>query len=141
MVGVGLRSNVQACKQLMAEDLLGTRWAAAALGVARALGRRRRWGGNVNACGEGPAHIAGLAANRTQTGRRRFAVVRDDFDKNQDRMHLDCVFSLLSDSCCLMLEDIMGDKSPKRRLVSCLGVRAGGHAALLVHAGGSPCLP
>ena len=25
MVGVGLRSNVEACKQLMAEDLLGTR--------------------------------------------------------------------------------------------------------------------
>ena len=57
--------------------------------------------------------------------RRRFAVVRDDFDKNQDRMHLDCVFSLLSDSCCLMLEDIMGEKSPKRRLVGGLAWGAG----------------
>jgi arginine deiminase len=32
-------------------------------------------------------------------------------------MHLDCVFSVVSDSCCIMLEDIMGDKSPLRRLV------------------------
>ena len=32
-------------------------------------------------------------------------------------MHLDCVFSILSDTCCIMLEDIMGMDSPKRRLV------------------------
>ena len=32
-------------------------------------------------------------------------------------MHLDCVFSTLSDNCCIMLEDIMGEDSPKRRLV------------------------
>uniref|UniRef100_A0A7S0UQV8 Arginine deiminase n=1 Tax=Polytomella parva TaxID=51329 RepID=A0A7S0UQV8_9CHLO len=50
-------------------------------------------------------------------GSRRFGVVRDDFDQNQDRMHLDCVFSLLSDNCCIMLADIMGEDSPKRRLV------------------------
>lgn len=48
---------------------------------------------------------------------RRLAVVRDDFDKHQDRMHLDCVFSILGDSCCIMLEDIMGEASPTRRLV------------------------
>ena len=47
----------------------------------------------------------------------RFAVVRDDFDRNQDRMHLDCVFSIISDNCCIMLEDIMGIASPTRRLV------------------------
>ena len=35
----------------------------------------------------------------------------------QDRMHLDCVFSILGDDCCIMLEDIMGDGSPTRRLV------------------------
>jgi hypothetical protein len=35
----------------------------------------------------------------------------------QDRMHLDCVFSILSDTCCIMLETIMGDASPMRRLV------------------------
>lgn len=72
MAGIGLRSNLAACRQLMDEDLLGT---------------------------------------------RRFAVVRDDFDQHQDRMHLDCVFSVLSDSCCIMLENIMGEASPTRRLV------------------------
>ncbi|GIL80090.1 hypothetical protein Vretimale_12910 [Volvox reticuliferus] len=72
MAGIGLRSNIEACKQLMDEDLLGT---------------------------------------------RRFAVVRDEFDQHQDRMHLDCVFSVLSDHCCIMLADIMGEASPTRRLV------------------------
>ncbi len=32
-------------------------------------------------------------------------------------MHLDCVFSVLGDGCCLMLKDIMGEESPMRRLV------------------------
>jgi arginine deiminase len=32
-------------------------------------------------------------------------------------MHLDCVFSILSDDCCIMLEDIIGEASPTRRLV------------------------
>ena len=50
-------------------------------------------------------------------GCRRLAVVRDDFEQHQDRMHLDCVFSILSDTCCLMLEDMMGEGSPTRRLV------------------------
>ncbi|KIZ04019.1 Amidinotransferase family protein [Monoraphidium neglectum] len=72
MVGVGLRSNVEAAQQLMERDLLGT---------------------------------------------RRLAVVRDDYDRHQDRMHLDCVFSALGGSCCLMLEEIMGESSPMRRLV------------------------
>jgi hypothetical protein len=35
----------------------------------------------------------------------------------QDRMHLDCVFSVLGEGCCIMLETIMGDASPTRRLV------------------------
>jgi hypothetical protein len=59
MVGIGLRSNLEACQQLMQRDLLGT---------------------------------------------RRFAVVRDDFDRHQDRMHLDCVFSVLGGDVCIMLE-------------------------------------
>eukprot|EP00899_Mesostigma_viride_P029157 jgi/Mesvir1/9426/Mv02169-RA.1 len=50
-------------------------------------------------------------------GTRRVAVVKDDFDKSQDRMHLDCVFSILSEDCVLMLEDMMGADSPKRRMV------------------------
>jgi len=35
----------------------------------------------------------------------------------QDRMHLDCVFSILGDDVCLMLEEMMGEDSPTRRLV------------------------
>ncbi len=35
----------------------------------------------------------------------------------QDRMHLDCVFSILGDDTCLMLEEMMGADSPTRRLV------------------------
>jgi arginine deiminase len=72
LLGIGLRSNYEAAKQLMDEDLLGT---------------------------------------------TRFAVVRDDFEQSQDRMHLDCVFSILTHDCCLMLEDMMGEESPTRRLV------------------------
>ena len=50
-------------------------------------------------------------------GTKRVAIVKDLFDKNQDRMHLDCVFSILSENCVLMLEDMMGKESPTRRLV------------------------
>ena len=32
-------------------------------------------------------------------------------------MHLDCVFSILGDDCCLMLDEMMGPESPTRRLV------------------------
>lgn len=72
MLGVGLRSNAEAAKQLMDRDLLGT---------------------------------------------RRFAVVRDDFERHQDRMHLDCVFAVVSDRCCIMLDEMMGEQSPTRRMV------------------------
>lgn len=72
LLGIGLRSNFEACRQLMDHDLLGT---------------------------------------------RRFAVVRDDFEQHQDRMHLDCVFAVISDSVCIMLEEMMGPESPTRRLV------------------------
>jgi arginine deiminase len=72
LLGVGLRSNYDAAKQLMDKDLLGT---------------------------------------------TRFAVVRDEFEQHQDRMHLDCVFSILTHDCCLMLEDMMGEHSKTKRLV------------------------
>ena len=32
-------------------------------------------------------------------------------------MHLDCVFSILGDDCCLMMEEMMGEDSPTKRLV------------------------
>lgn len=72
LLGVGLRSNYAAAKQLMEKNLLGT---------------------------------------------TRFAVVRDDHEQHQDRMHLDCVFSILSNDSCLMLDEMMGEDSKTRRLV------------------------
>ncbi|DBB16407.1 TPA: hypothetical protein ACH3X3_014694 [Trebouxia sp. C0006] len=72
LVGVGLRSNQEACDQLMQRNWLGT---------------------------------------------DRLAVVRDDFEQHQDRMHLDCVFSILGDKCCIMLEEMLGAESKTRRLV------------------------
>lgn len=50
-------------------------------------------------------------------GTRRVAVVRDDYERRQERMHLDTVFNLLSSDCVLMLREMMGDDSPTRRLV------------------------
>lgn len=50
-------------------------------------------------------------------GTRRVAVVRDIFDRNQDRMHLDCVFNILSFDCCIALETLLGPTNPRRRLV------------------------
>lgn len=80
LLGIGLRTNYNAARQLMDKDLLGT---------------------------------------------RRFAVVRDELDQSQDRMHLDCVFSILSDTCCLMLDTIMGAESGQRRLVDVWERKAG----------------
>lgn len=35
----------------------------------------------------------------------------------QDRMHLDCVFSIISDNVCIMMDEMMGKDSPTRRRV------------------------
>ena len=32
-------------------------------------------------------------------------------------MHLDCVFSIISDDCCIMMDEMMGEASATRRLV------------------------
>eukprot|EP00188_Purpureofilum_apyrenoidigerum_P001276 Plantae.Rhodophyta-Purpureofilum_apyrenoidigerum.ctg16859.p1 GENE.Plantae.Rhodophyta-Purpureofilum_apyrenoidigerum.ctg16859~~Plantae.Rhodophyta-Purpureofilum_apyrenoidigerum.ctg16859.p1 ORF type:complete len:437 (-),score=92.87 Plantae.Rhodophyta-Purpureofilum_apyrenoidigerum.ctg16859:255-1502(-) len=50
-------------------------------------------------------------------GTRRVAVVRDEFDRCQDRLHLDTVFNILSPTCCIALEDMLGQGSDKKRLV------------------------
>ena len=71
-IGIGLRSNIEACLCLMKNDWLGY---------------------------------------------RRVAVVKDEYDVSQDRMHLDCVFGLLSEKLCICYEDMLGEDSPKRRLV------------------------
>lgn len=71
-LGVGMRTNFDAARQLMDKDLLST---------------------------------------------RRLAVVRDDFEQCQDRMHLDCVFNILGETCCILAEDVIGDDKPFRRTV------------------------
>ncbi len=35
----------------------------------------------------------------------------------QDRMHLDCVFSIVADDVCIMMDEMLGEESPTRRLV------------------------
>lgn len=50
-------------------------------------------------------------------GTTTVAIVRDDFDRRQERMHLDTVFNILSTNCCLMLSSIMGEESATRRTV------------------------
>jgi len=50
-------------------------------------------------------------------GSHRVAVVKDVHEKSQDRMHLDCVFNILSENCCLMYEPMMGEESQIKRLV------------------------
>jgi hypothetical protein len=50
-------------------------------------------------------------------GTNRVAVVKDYFDQDQQRMHLDTVFNILAPKLVLCLETIMGESSPRRRLV------------------------
>lgn len=64
MLGVGLRTNMAAAKQLMNQDLLGT---------------------------------------------RRFLVVEDLYDKDQQRMHLDTYFNVASEKMCVCVDKIAVD--------------------------------
>jgi arginine deiminase len=50
-------------------------------------------------------------------GTRRVAVVRDCFDMNQQRMHLDTIFNVCGDNVCTLLDSVIGD-SKIRRLVT-----------------------
>lgn len=45
------------------------------------------------------------------------AIVKDEHEQKQERMHLDTVFNIISDDCCLMLEEMMGEESATRRMV------------------------
>jgi arginine deiminase len=51
-------------------------------------------------------------------GTRRVAVCRDLFDCDQQRMHLDTVFNICSNDCVVMLDAMIGESSPIRRLVT-----------------------
>jgi len=50
-------------------------------------------------------------------GTRLVAVVRDEFECDQARLHLDCIFNIVSDDCVLLAEDVIGADAPLRRLV------------------------
>jgi arginine deiminase len=71
MMGVGLRTNFFAAKQLMDEDLIGT---------------------------------------------RRFVVVEDLEDRDQQRMHLDTVFNLCDEKLCVCLADVADDRPRFQRV-------------------------
>jgi arginine deiminase len=50
-------------------------------------------------------------------GTRRVAVVRDLFDRNVKRKHLDTVFKIISNNCVVVLESLLGEDNLHRRLV------------------------
>lgn len=69
-------------------------------------------------------HLAGKTLQATNHEQSAHATSAPSWAANagslrcaQDRMHLDCVFSILGDDVCLMLEEMMGEDSPTRRLV------------------------
>eukprot|EP00798_Chlamydomonas_sp_ICE-L_P002145 gene2145-18194_t len=71
ILGIGMRSNLEAAQQLMDNDWIGT---------------------------------------------RRFALVKDE-ELNHDNLHLDSVFNILSDTCCIMNETIIGKDNPRKRIM------------------------
>jgi len=72
LIGVGLRTNMEAVKQLMDQDLWGT---------------------------------------------KSVGVVIDQNDQSQDRMHLDTVFNIVDQQRVVILEDVIGESNPKKRIV------------------------
>eukprot|EP00004_Rigifila_ramosa_P023117 TRINITY_DN6438_c0_g1_i1.p1 TRINITY_DN6438_c0_g1~~TRINITY_DN6438_c0_g1_i1.p1 ORF type:complete len:825 (-),score=195.21 TRINITY_DN6438_c0_g1_i1:34-2508(-) len=50
-------------------------------------------------------------------GTERVAIVKDYFDMDQQRMHLDTVCNLIAPQTMIILETILGPKNPRRRLV------------------------
>eukprot|EP01114_Cavostelium_apophysatum_P016167 TRINITY_DN4547_c0_g1_i1.p1 TRINITY_DN4547_c0_g1~~TRINITY_DN4547_c0_g1_i1.p1 ORF type:complete len:828 (+),score=180.71 TRINITY_DN4547_c0_g1_i1:391-2874(+) len=50
-------------------------------------------------------------------GTRRVAIVKDCFDWQQERMHLDTIFNIVHQTACVLLETTIGMNTPLRRLV------------------------
>ena len=126
LLGVGLRSNVEAAAQLMDRDLLGAR----RFGVVRDEFDKHQvfsclfcvscvvvlfcfvcllWG----VCCAAPLRKNPRPTHPTHPKKPH----KKQQTHKKDRMHLDCVFSVLGSKSCLMLADIMGAASPTRRLV------------------------
>ncbi|KYR01130.1 putative arginine deiminase [Tieghemostelium lacteum] len=84
-------------------------------------------GGDFYPCGQDLCFIGvGLRSNfyavqylmdNNLLGTSRVAVVKDYFDMNQQRMHLDTVCNIIDHKVMLILEDICGEQSSIRRLV------------------------
>ena len=154
LVGIGLRSNFEACQQLMDRDLLGTHRLAIVkdenechqVGTScRAVAHRQisSLAGPsalqhcmhldcVFICVPIAAHNAphGLDARSCRSActwiQPKLGLIQSGptelflkggFRPLQDRMHLDCVFSILGDRCCLMLEEMIGEDSKTARYV------------------------
>lgn len=47
----------------------------------------------------------------------KVVLVRDDLEMRNERMHLDMVFNVISESSCIMASDIIGPKSSKHRTI------------------------
>ena len=96
---------MEACRQLMERDLVGTRRFA----VVRDDFEQHQVGCLYTLFLGPPRGEAGrsLAASLGLMPPRERAL--------QDRMHLDCVFSILSESVCIMLEEMIGEDSPTKR--------------------------
>jgi len=50
-------------------------------------------------------------------GTNKVVVVKDELDRSQDRMHLDCYFNIISSNCVLLLDEAMGVDAPLHRVV------------------------
>jgi len=83
-------------------------------------------GGDFFACGDLCMIGVGLRSNQIAMdymmsndllGYNRVAIVKDELEVSQDRMHLDTYFTILSRTAVVMLEDIIGENSPTRRYV------------------------
>lgn len=77
-------------------------------------------GENLSLLGIGPRTDWGAAEYLLKNdlfGTTTVGIVKDEFDRSQERMHLDTVFNVVSSRCCLMLSDMMGKESATRRMV------------------------
>mmetsp|Transcript_60335 Transcript_60335/g.73924 ORF Transcript_60335/g.73924 Transcript_60335/m.73924 type:complete len:479 (+) Transcript_60335:637-2073(+) len=71
LIGCGLRTNLNAIKDCLANDVFGTKYVC---------------------------------------------IVLDKYDQNQDRMHLDCVFNVVSSKYCVLLDTIINHKTNPNKI-------------------------
>lgn len=77
-------------------------------------------GPQLSLLGIGPRsdwHAAKYLLQQDLFGTDLVAIVKDELERTQERMHLDTVFNILNSECCLMLADMIGENSPTKRVV------------------------